>query len=102
MIHVIATITLKPGTRQKFLDVYRRFVPIVLAEAGCFEYQPTVDVQSTLNRQIPLREDVVTVVEKWSSLKALDDHNRAHHMEEFRTQTGDFIISVSLLVLEPV
>ncbi len=34
MIHVIATIELNPGTREAFLEEFRKLVPLVRAEAG--------------------------------------------------------------------
>ncbi|MBI1830559.1 MAG: antibiotic biosynthesis monooxygenase, partial [Planctomycetes bacterium] len=46
MIHVIATITVKPGKRDAFLAEFHRIVPAVHAEAGCIEYGPSVDVAS--------------------------------------------------------
>src|SRR5262245_43272201 len=35
MIHVVATISLQPGTRDMFLEVFRRLTPLVQAEDGC-------------------------------------------------------------------
>ena len=52
MIHVVATITLNPGTRAKFLDAFRWLTPQVRAEAGCIEYQGTTDIPTT----IPVQE----------------------------------------------
>ena len=34
MIHVVATITLQPGTRPAFLGVFRWLTPLVRAEIG--------------------------------------------------------------------
>ncbi len=48
MIHVIATIELGPGRRESFLAEFRRLVPEVLAEDGCIESGPAVDVESGL------------------------------------------------------
>mgnify|MGYP000881566127 CR=1 FL=1 len=44
MIHVIATIELQPGVRDRFLAEVAGLVPAVRAEAGCIEYGPAVDV----------------------------------------------------------
>ena len=67
MIFVIATIELKPGKREAFLAEFNRNVPNVRAEKGCLEYGPTVDVKTDIKAQIPLRENVVTIVEKWET-----------------------------------
>ena len=50
MIHVIATIQLKPA-RDEFLRHFRELVPLVNEEAGCLEYGPTVDMPTNLAAQ---------------------------------------------------
>ncbi len=101
MIYVIATINLNPGTRADFLNVMHKLVPQVLAEQGCIEYGPAVDFASGSPAQIPLRDDVVTVVEKWADNAALAAHSAAPHMAAFRQDTKAFVASVSLQVLAP-
>ena len=101
MIFVIATIQLSPGKRADFLKEFHAVVPKVRAEKGCIEYGPTVDVATLIPSQPPVRDDVVTVVEKWSSLEALQDHLMAPHMLEYRGKVKDFVAGVSLQVLEP-
>jgi quinol monooxygenase YgiN len=101
MIHVVATISLNPGTRPEFLEVFRRLTPHVQAEEGCIEYQAAIDVPTTLAIQDGPRPDVVTVVEKWESLDALYAHTRAPHMADYRAQVKDFVVGVNLLVMEP-
>ncbi|HUT34042.1 MAG TPA: putative quinol monooxygenase [Planctomycetota bacterium] len=102
MIHVIANIELKPGARDAFLKVFRALVPKVRAEAGCLEYGPTVDAKTDIRAQLPLREDAVTIVEKWESLAALKTHLAAPHMAEYRVAVKDLVVKVALQVLEPV
>lgn len=101
MIHVIATIELKPGTREAFLAEFRANVPNVLAETGCLEYGPTVDCPTDISAQMSPRENVVTIVEKWENLDALKEHLRAPHMLTYRERVKDFIVNVSLQILEP-
>jgi quinol monooxygenase YgiN len=101
VIYVVATAELKPGTREAFLREFHRNVPTVRAEKGCIEYGPTVDIQSGIKTQIALREHVVTVVEKWESLEALQAHVVAPHMAAYRERVKDFVVRVSLQVLEP-
>jgi len=102
MIHVVATITLQPNVRTSFLEVFQWLTPLVRAEAGCIEYQGAVDVPTTLAVQVGPREDVVTVVEKWESLDALYAHTQAPHMAEYRSRVREYVVGVSLQVLEPV
>jgi quinol monooxygenase YgiN len=101
MIHVIATITLQPGTRSTFLEHFHRLEPLVRAEDGCLEYGASVDVPSGLTAQQPLRPDVVIVVEKWSSLPALEAHLEAPHMTAYRVAVKEYIIDTTLQVLAP-
>lgn len=101
MIHVIATIELHPGTREKFLSEFHKLVPLVRAEDGCIEYGPAVDVASGMAAQPPLRDNVVTVVEKWADLPALHAHSKAPHMDDYRIRVKDYVKSVSLQVLAP-
>ena len=99
MIIVIATITLKPGTRDSFLAEFNQIVPPVLQEEGCIEYGPTVDADTPIENQ-HTNENRVTIVEKWTSVECLTAHLQAPHMVEYRPKVKDFVESAELRVLE--
>jgi quinol monooxygenase YgiN len=101
MICVIATIETAPGRRNDLLTMLKGLVPKVRAEQGCIEYGPMIDVASGLDAQTPLRENVVTMVEKWESLAALTAHLKTPHMAEFFRQAEAIQQWLSLEVLEP-
>jgi quinol monooxygenase YgiN len=101
MIYVMASVEVKPGMRDAFLAEFRKNMPNVHAEKGCIEYGPTVDLATDIKAQIPLREHVVTIVEKWESLEALMAHLAAPHMAEYRTKVKDIVLGTSLQVLRP-
>ena len=101
MIHVLAEITLVPGGRARFLAEFGRLVPAVRAEDGCLEYAGAVDLASGLAAAAPVRPDVVTVVEKWRDVPALDAHLRAPHMERYREAVNDLVHDVVIHVLAP-
>ncbi len=101
MVHVIATVDVKPGKRDAFLTEFHQLVPLVRAEAGCLEYGPTVDVVSGLGAQGPIRENVAVIIEKWESLEALKAHLQAPHMAEYRVRVKEMVVSVALQVLKP-
>lgn len=101
MIFVIATIEVKPGKREAFLAEFHKNMPNVHGEKGCLEYGPTVDLKTDIKAQIPLRESVVTVVEKWESLQALQAHLLAPHMATYRERVKDHVAGVTLQILEP-
>jgi quinol monooxygenase YgiN len=102
VIHVLATIELNPGTRDEFLSHFRQIVPLVLRETGCLEYGPTVDLATEIPVQLPVRDDVVTVVEKWASLADLQAHLAAPHMVQYRQRVASLLCSTSIQVLAPV
>ena len=101
MIHVIATIHTAAGRRNDFLAAFGELVPLVRAEAGCLEYGPAVDCEASVSGQPPARDDVVTVVEKWQSLAALQDHLAAPHMLRYRDKVKDIVAGVGKSALEP-
>ena len=84
MIHVIATIELKPGCREEYLQALKSNVPLVKAEDGCLAYEPAVDFDAGLPVQGALRENVVTLVEAWENLDALHAHLKTPHMASYR------------------
>jgi quinol monooxygenase YgiN len=101
MIHVIATVEVRPGKRDALLEEFRKNVPNVRAERGCMEYGATLDVKTDIKAQIPYREDAVTIVERWESLEALRAHLAAPHMASYRERTRDLVAKVTLQILQP-
>ncbi len=101
MINVIASIQIKKGQREAFVEIFKSNVPLVVKEKGCMEYLPTIDVPTGLAPQ-ELNSNVVTVIEKWRSLVDLRIHLTAPHMLAYREKVKDLVESVSLKVLEEV
>lgn len=101
MIHVIATIRTAAGRRDDLLAAFRDLVPLVRSEAGCLEYGPAVDLAAPISGLPPVRDDVVTVVEKWESVGALQEHLAAPHMLRYRETVKEMVAGVEIRVLEP-
>lgn len=101
MLHVLATVELHPGTREKFLAELRQVVPKVRAEEGCLEYTPTIDAETSLPVQGDRRENVVVIVERWETMQHLEAHLVAPHMMEYRPKVREFIHRVGLQLLQP-
>ncbi len=101
MVHVIATIELNPGTRDKFLAEFRKLIPDVKAEVGCIEYGPTVDADTDIAIQYKLGPDRVVVVEKWETVAALKAHGVAPHMQTYRAKVKEYVKGMELRVLSP-
>ena len=101
MIHVIATVELKRGYRDAYLDILRRNVPNVKAEEGCLVYEPTVDAETDIPIHEKAGDDVITIIEAWESVDALKDHFQAPHMLSYREKVKNLVSKVSIRVLQP-
>ena len=99
MIHVIASIQVKPGQVPEFLEVFKANIPDVRAEKGCIEYLPTVDADTGLPPQ-ELDENTVTILERWESPQALRDHLATPHMIAYRAKVKDLVTNLTLKVLQ--
>ena len=100
MIHVIAAIELTEGSRERFLTEFHRIIDIVRDEDGCIEYGPAIDLATSVSSS-PARDNVVTVVEKWTSVPTLEAHLKAPHMATYRDRVKDIVRSVNIQVLAP-
>jgi quinol monooxygenase YgiN len=101
MIHVIATVELNPGTREKFLAEFRKLIPDVKAEVGCIEYGPAIDAETDIPIQFKIGPDKVTIIEKWEDTAALKAHGVAPHMQAYRARVKGFVRGMELRVLAP-
>ncbi|RIK75109.1 MAG: antibiotic biosynthesis monooxygenase [Planctomycetota bacterium] len=99
MIHVIATIEVRDGTRDQFLREFHRLAPIVRDEDGCIEYVPVIDRATSVSE--PPRANVITLIEKWSNYEALEAHLQAPHMVRYRNTVKDLIVSLRIQVFDP-
>ena len=99
MITVIASIHVKLGNISQFIDIFKSNVPAVLAEEGCIEYYPTIDVKTGLPPQ-ELNENVVTIIEKWETPDALKNHLGAPHMLAYREQVKEIVEKLTVKVLK--
>lgn len=101
MISVIASIHVKDGQLDTFIDIFKSNIPAVLKEKGCIEYIPTVDVPTELPPQM-LDKNVVTVIEKWQSVEDLMAHLSSSHMLAYKEKTNDIVESMTVKVLTEV
>jgi len=102
VIHVIATIRTAPGRRDELIAAFRAVIPKVRSEAGCLEYGIAVDLPTPIAVQRPREDDVLTVVEKWGSVPALQDHLVAPHMLSHRERVKNIVTNVEIRVMEPM
>ncbi|MFG1173345.1 putative quinol monooxygenase [Erwiniaceae bacterium CAU 1747] len=100
MLTVIAEICIKPGRRAAVLEAIERLIPLVLQEEGCGSYQALIDYKA----QVPWKQhspDSIFMVEHWESLRHLEQHQQAEHMESHRALIKDDVVDVKIFVLEP-
>lgn len=100
MIHVLAFVRVKPGQREAFLEVFKANIPEVTKEAGCRQYLPAVDIASGLPVQ-QVDPHMVTIIETWESVQALQDHLKTPHMLAYREKVKDLVESLTIQVLQP-
>lgn len=100
MIHVIATITAKPGQRDAVLALFNQNRPAVLAEQGCISYEAVVDVPDVGKIQTPLGNDTFAVIERWESVEALKAHAASAHMAEYGRNTQPLLANRVINVLQ--
>jgi quinol monooxygenase YgiN len=101
MICVIATIQVAAGRRSELLEVFRPLVEKVRAEPGCIEYTPMIDARSGLPEQEPVRDNAVTIVEKWDNTAALAAHLKTLHMAEYFQKAEELQVTMRVQVFEP-
>jgi quinol monooxygenase YgiN len=99
MIYVIASIHVKKGRLQDFIEVFKSNIPNVREERGCIQYFPMVDINADLPPQI-LDENVVTVIEYWDSLEALRDNLATPHMLVYKEKVKGIVENISIKVLQ--
>ena len=98
MIHVVATIKLKRGKREKFLEHLRANVSNVIKEKGCLEYTPAYEIDVKIDNQ-SFDQNQVIIIEKWKSIYSLQDHLKAPHMISFRKKVKGMVIGTVLKIL---
>lgn len=99
MIHVLATITAKPGKRAELLDAFRAVLPQVHAEEGCLQYLPAIDTDHPISNA-SIGADSYVVIETWTTREALAAHAATPHMAAFAARSKDLIANRVLHVLE--
>ena len=101
MIHVVAIITVKPGQREKVLEIARGNLAAVRAEDGCIEYGFTIDAEGLGSFQTKFGPDSFVFIEKWRDAAALKAHAGAPHMAAYAAKVKDMLAGRVIHVLAP-
>ena len=102
MIHVIATVELVGGKKSQYLEELKKVIPDVRAEIGCLEYSPTDDVATDIPVQEPVNDNVMTIIERWADIKALNNHLKTSHMKTYREATKSVVKGLRVRILKPL
>ena len=102
MIYIIAESCLKDeNCKTEFIKIAKANLPVVRAEAGCISYDLNEDC-TTGPAAANARANVLTFVECWESMEALQKHLAAPHMKEFVEKVRGLRSGSSLKVVTPV
>jgi len=99
MIHVIASVHVKPGKRDEFIALFKSNLPKVKAEKGCIRYLPAIDIATGLPPQV-LDDNIVTIIETWETLDVLQNHLGTPHMAAFFEKEKLLVESSTLKILQ--
>ncbi|MEZ5850609.1 MAG: putative quinol monooxygenase [Hyphomicrobiaceae bacterium] len=92
MIYVIATMNLKPGTRDKVLAAAKPCIAATRQEKGCIFYDLNVSADNP---------DLLTFVERWESREDLAAHAKSDHIKAWRAASSDHVASRVVEIIEP-
>lgn len=92
MIYVIATMTLKPGTRDKVIAAAGPCIEATRKEKGCVFYD--LNVSQT-------NGDLLTFVERWETREDLAAHAKSEHIKTWRAASSPHVASRVVEIITP-
>jgi quinol monooxygenase YgiN len=93
VIYVIATITVQPGTQDRFLEHAKPFIAASRKERGCLAYDMHVSATDSTK---------IVTVEQYESEQAMVAHNTSDHLKAFIAAAGSLLAaSPQLLAITP-
>jgi quinol monooxygenase YgiN len=102
VIHVIASIQAKQGQRDALVRAFQKILGRVQAKPGCLEYTLALHAETDLAGQAPYDSNVVTIVEKWSDLAALNLHLADPSFLDWLASQWDMVETASMQVLDAI
>lgn len=95
MIKVVAKNCIQEGKLKEILELYKELVEKTIVEPGCIKYELYQDINDP---------GVLTMIEEWESLEALDAHEKTEHfirifpmLKDLVTNESDFRIYKKLI-----
>jgi quinol monooxygenase YgiN len=90
MIYVIATMNIKPGSRETLLEAAKPCIAGTRKEAGCISY----DLNASLTDP-----NVLVFVERWETREHLGAHFNAEHLKAWRKAGADHVVSRTVEII---
>lgn len=81
MIHVIATLKVKPEQREAFMEAAQQVIAETNKEKGCLFYECHGSIRDPAT---------FVFVERWETRDDLNAHGRSPHMKAWRTASEPF------------
>lgn len=95
MIKIVAKNYIQEGKFDQILELYKELVEKTVLEPGCIKYELYQDINDP---------GVLTMIEEWESIEALDAHEKTEHfirifpkLKDLVTNESDFRIYKKLL-----
>lgn len=88
MIVIAGNVTVKPETRDQWMQVAMTMSRASEAEDGCVTYRFYQDLEDP---------DLMLLFEVWESEEALEAHFKTEHMAEYRSRIPDLVAGPSKL-----
>lgn len=92
MIYVVATMNIRPGTKEKVLEAAKPCIEGTRKEAGCISY----DLNASLTDP-----NVLVFVERWETREHLGAHFNAPHLQAWRKASAEFVVSRTVEIITP-
>ncbi len=90
MIHLIATLTIEPGSLAAVTAAVQPCLKATREEEGCISYDLFVDVND---------ETRLVFVERWKDRAALDAHFKTPHLKAWREAGGRYFTSRKIEII---
>jgi len=92
MIYLVATLTVKPGTREKVIEAAKPCIEATRQESGCIRYDLNADVTNP---------DQLAFIEQWEARSDLDSHFEQPHMATWREASSPYLVDRKIEVIHP-
>jgi quinol monooxygenase YgiN len=92
MIYVIATLTIKPGSRQALEAPAAACIAETLKEKGCISYELFASLHDP---------EKLVFVEQWESREDLTAHSQTSHLQAWREASAPYLVQRRIEVVHP-